>query len=79
MERVALRVSQGGHEVPPEKITSRYDRSLRQLSKAIQLSHRAHLFDNSGKMHRLIAEYEGGKLIQASNDLPGWFGKYAIA
>jgi predicted ABC-type ATPase len=72
-ERVANRVLQGGHDVPEEKIDSRYHRSLKLLPEAIQQSNRSYLFDNSGKSHRLIAEYEDGKLISVSEELPGWF------
>lgn len=71
-ERVAARVSQGGHDVPPEKITARYDRALKLLPEAIALCDRAYLFDNSGKKHRLVAEYEGANLIQVAQDLPNW-------
>ena len=72
-DRVASRVAQGGHRVPPEKIEPRYKRSLGLLRGAIQFSDRAYLFDNSGKEHRFIAEFESNKLIRISQDLPNWF------
>jgi len=72
-ERVANRVIQGGHPVPPEKIDARYQRSLSLLPAAVRNSSRAYLFDNSGTGHRLIAEFEGGTLVAASRELPGWF------
>jgi predicted ABC-type ATPase len=72
-ERVASRVLKGGHDVPEEKIESRYRRSLKLLPEAIDHSSRAYLFDNSGKTHRLIGEYEAGKLVAVSEELPGWF------
>ena len=34
-ERVAMRVSQGGHDVPTEKLKSRFPRTLRNLKAAI--------------------------------------------
>jgi len=71
-ERVSNRVLQGGHGVPEEKIESRYQRSLKLLPEAIRQSSRSYLFDNSGKAHRLIAEYEGGRLVALSKELPAW-------
>jgi predicted ABC-type ATPase len=75
-ERVASRVVKGGHDVPEDKIDSRYERSMRQLRPAIRLSNRAYLFDNSGETHRLIAEYEGNALVQVDRELPQWFATY---
>jgi predicted ABC-type ATPase len=71
-ERVKNRVLQGGHEVPEEKIESRYHRSLKLLPEAIRQSSRSYLFDNSGKAHRLIAEFERGRLMALSKELPAW-------
>ena len=78
-ERVAVRVSQGGHDVPSEKIGTRYERSLSLLVEAIRQSDRAYLFDNSGKSHRFIAEFEGGRLARVSEDLPAWFVTYVLS
>jgi predicted ABC-type ATPase len=72
-ERVANRVSLGGHAVPADKIDARYTRSLALLPAAVRNASRAYLFDNSTKHHRLIAEFEEGQLIAASEQLPGWF------
>jgi predicted ABC-type ATPase len=72
-ERVQARVSQGGHAVPPQKIETRYDRSLALLPKAISLSSRAYLFDNSGLSHRLIAEFQAGQLVNVATPPPAWF------
>ena len=47
IERVALRVAQGGHDVPQEKITPRWRRTMSLLHKAIRVSDRSFLFDNS--------------------------------
>ena len=45
--RVANRVMEGGHTVPIEKILSRFERSVANLPVAIQIAHRAYIFDNS--------------------------------
>jgi len=72
-QRVAVRVSKGGHNVPSDKIASRYRRSLALLPEAISLSSRAFLFDNSELSHQFVAEFENGKLIAAVSSPPKWF------
>lgn len=72
-ERVATRVLQGGHDVPAAKIEPRYQRSLALLPEAIRRSTRAYLFDNSGRFHRLIAEFNSSKLVRVAHDAPAWF------
>jgi predicted ABC-type ATPase len=42
--RVAARKAKGGHDVPPDKIESRYYRSLDLLYKACQLSYQVYFF-----------------------------------
>jgi predicted ABC-type ATPase len=76
VSRVRLRVSQGGHNVPEEKIHSRYIRSLELLWEAIQHTNRAYLFDNSqdGIGKTWIAEVTNGSEIEVKTDvLPAWF------
>lgn len=46
-ERVAMRVSQGGHDVPDEKLWSRFPRALENLRAAIQRLPQVMIFDNS--------------------------------
>ena len=75
-ERVARRYAQGGHDVPPEKIAARYDRSLANVAKAVPYLSRAFFFDNSNAEMRYLASYESGRglsLHLAEADLPYWF------
>jgi predicted ABC-type ATPase len=57
--RVELRVAQGGHSVPPDRVVARYARTLALLPRAILASDRAVLFDNSepDAGPRLIVEF----------------------
>lgn len=48
IDRVDIRVKQGGHAVPADRITERYYRSLDLLPEAIDLAYHAFIFDNSG-------------------------------
>lgn len=78
-ERVAMRVEKGGHPVDQEKIHSRYKDSLELLYDAVQLVHRAYLFDNSGREYRLVSEFYKGKMAEANyKNLPHWFQKHII-
>ncbi|MBK8580742.1 MAG: hypothetical protein WAT61_08255 [Flavobacteriales bacterium] len=42
-----IRVKQGGHDVPKDKIIGRYIRTMGNLSEALSLSYHAYLWDNS--------------------------------
>lgn len=46
--RVAQRVTEGGHTVPPERILARYPRTLQHLQQAVSLANLALLYDTSG-------------------------------
>lgn len=77
IERVKLRVSSHGHNVPEEKIRKRYDKCLALLSEAIKLSRRSFLFDNSNTME-LVAEIDNSQNackpeLLTENDIPSWF------
>ena len=73
-ERVAMRVSQGGHDVPAEKLASRYARSLRNLARAIRSLPFVYVFDNSdlSRPFRPIASYRDGERKEAVRPLPAW-------
>ena len=48
LSRVAQRVAEGGHDVPPDRILARYPRTLQHLQDAIPLADLALLYDTSG-------------------------------
>jgi predicted ABC-type ATPase len=45
-QRVAMRVSQGGHDVPAEKLVARFPRTLANLKTAIRTLPHVWIFDN---------------------------------
>ncbi len=45
--RVSLRVQAGGHDVPIDKVISRYKKSLLLVSDVIKISDVCHIYDNS--------------------------------
>ena len=54
VSRVAQRVKNGGHDVPKDKIISRYYKSLNNLSKIIQIADVMWVVDNSTEKAALI-------------------------
>lgn len=46
-QRIALRVMEGGHDVPIPKIISRYYRSIANSVEAVKIVDRAYFYDNS--------------------------------
>ncbi|WP_172623203.1 zeta toxin family protein [Flavisolibacter ginsenosidimutans] len=81
--RVKARKAKNGHDVPEDKIVSRYYRSLDLLFDACQLAYQVFFFDNSvdGENSVMFAHFKsgGGKKkwdrIQKSG-VPEWFKKY---
>lgn len=73
-ERVAMRVSQGGHDVPVDKIRSRFSRTLSNLHAAIQRLPHVMVFDNSdlARPFRLVAIYENGQRRFHDDPVPPW-------
>jgi predicted ABC-type ATPase len=73
-QRVAMRVSQGGHDVPTEKMQTRYPRVLANLKTALREIPHVWVFDNDDlrSPHRLTAVYESGKPIQLHEPIPSW-------
>lgn len=74
ISRVAYRVSTGKHNVPREKIISRYYNSLDLLPEAVACADRAYLFDNSDVERVWIAEITEGTDLELKSDfIPYWF------
>ena len=73
-ERVAMRVSQGGHDVPPEKIQSRFARTLENLRAAIRELPHVLIYDNDDLRNpfRQVAILEGGAPVVLVQPVPGW-------
>jgi predicted ABC-type ATPase len=73
-ERVAMRVSQGGHDVPTEKLVARYPRILANLRNAIRALPQVWIFDNDGlnRPFRLAAICEAGRLLELHPPIPAW-------
>lgn len=73
--RVSARVEAGGHDVPLDKIKSRYNRTLINLDKAIKSGLHVRIYDNSSikNPYRFLAEFDKQKLKrQSPSPIPDW-------
>jgi predicted ABC-type ATPase len=73
-KRVALRVMEGGHDVPITKIISRYTRSLASCVLAARIADRAYVYDNSvdDAPAKLLFRTGNGKLIKKYGQVNAW-------
>ena len=68
VERVRLRVAAGGHDVPEDKVRSRWRRLWDNVAAMIELADSAEVFDNSGPGPATIATFVAGEIVGA----PRW-------
>lgn len=72
--RVAMRASQGGHDVPTEKLRSRYPRTIANLKAAIRELPHVLVYDNNDLAvpFRQVAIFEEGRLQELNEPVPVW-------
>ena len=73
-DRVAMRVSQGGHDVPAEKLRARFPRVMANLRLAIrELSH-VIVYDNDdlNRPFRQVGVFENGHPRFSGQPVPAW-------
>lgn len=78
--RVKARTTEGGHDVPEDKVRSRYDRGQPLIRQAVLRADRGMVFDNSrlNTPPHLVLMFATGRLMRAEPVLPGWvLGGYA--
>jgi len=73
-ERVAMRVSQGGHDVPTEKLIARYPRTLANLRAALRELTHVLVFDNDDLLtpFRQVAVFRNGERVSLNQPVPRW-------
>ena len=74
-ERVGMRILQGGHDVPLDKIQSRYPRTMANLASAIGTVQNVFVYDNSNiaEPYQQLAIFSRGELLWRREKLPTWF------
>jgi predicted ABC-type ATPase len=72
--RVAMRASQGGHDVPTDKLYSRFPRTLANLQSAIREMPLVFVFDNENLLDpfRFVALFKGGHAEFLHELTPDW-------
>jgi len=72
--RISQRVSEGGHNVPDEKVEQRIPRTLAHVKKAIPLCDQVRILDNSrsDKPFTPLVSIIGGQTTRHFHPLPEW-------
>jgi predicted ABC-type ATPase len=77
IKRIHNRVLSGGHDVPEDKIISRYYKSMKQVKECIKVANSFFLFDNSGNTPILLLEiHDGEKTITQDYIDADWIKEY---
>ncbi len=74
-ERVAMRVSQGGHDVPTAKLIERFPRTVTNLRAAIRELPHVWIFDNDDMatpFRRVVVFENGRRVVGGSAPWPDW-------
>jgi predicted ABC-type ATPase len=75
VQRVAQRVAEGGHAVPPDRILSRYPRTLANLAHAVRTADAAILYDSQDitpGTHTAVALCKKDQTQELVQPLPAW-------
>jgi predicted ABC-type ATPase len=72
--RVAKRVMQGGHDVPIQKIVSRYYKSIANCCLLSKTVDRLYVYDNSveKELPELLFRANSGKIVKSYNPMHEW-------
>ena len=73
-DRVEMRVSQGGHNVPAEKLRDRYPRVMANLKRALVEIANVWVYDHSDLSvgYRLVATRQDGRKVELHGSTPDW-------
>jgi predicted ABC-type ATPase len=73
--RIAKRVMEGGHDVPIQKIISRYEKAILNAQRVAQFADRVYVYDNSidnENAHLLFRTADGHFAKQYVDSIPEW-------
>ena len=76
--RIANRVMEGGHDVPIQKIISRYEKAIVNAVKVMRFADRAYFYDNSidNQNAQLLFRTTEGQFTKCyTNSIPEWANK----
>lgn len=58
VQRVSARVQSGGHSVDPDKIISRYYKSLDNIKELMKICDIMHIYDNTEELYRIVRKHK---------------------
>ncbi|WNY25085.1 zeta toxin family protein [Methanolapillus millepedarum] len=78
LKRIAERVKMGGHDVPEDKVLSRYEKTMKLMPEVIQISDAALVYDNSSNCPVQVFEKDdcGSYLLLNREQRHSWVDKY---
>lgn len=78
--RIAKRVMEGGHDVPIQKIISRYEKAILNAIKVTHFADRVYFYDNSvdNQNAQLLFRTTDGKLAKQYTDIFPQWAEYVI-
>jgi predicted ABC-type ATPase len=73
-QRVSMRVSQGGHDVPDDRLVARYPRTMANLRAALDRLPVVLVYDNDdlSMPFRKVAEFRDGQRVTLMDPPPSW-------
>ncbi len=73
-ERVAMRVIEGGHDVPADKLMTRFPRTMENLRLALLRLPLVLVYDNSDlrEPHRFVLKTEASVVTEKAEPVPEW-------
>ncbi|MFC7677582.1 zeta toxin family protein [Paenibacillus sp. GCM10028914] len=72
LERVAVRVKNGGHHIPSEDIIRRHETSIQNLLSHLELIDHLIVIDNSLSEGRIVLGADDGSITYRSDSIPSW-------
>jgi len=78
VHRVAIRVAEGGHTVPEDRIRARYYRAVNNAIAGLDIADRGYLYDNSieDQELQLVFRTRNGHIEKVyADDIPAWTGE----
>lgn len=74
LARIAQRVEEGGHRVPPEKVESRIPRTLQYIKTVLPLCDYVYVLDNQSYENpfKKVATLSHSNLVLHDNEIPDW-------
>ena len=75
VKRIKNRVEKGGHNIPSEDVTRRYNNRFADLTKILPYCDETRLYDNDNGFAE-VGEYKNGELLCKGDYIPQWLKEF---